>query len=327
MIRTIEQVLACIVLLSWSTACAQQKKILSPRDSVSIALDTNRISINYGRPSMRGRVIMGGLVPWDAVWRTGANRATHLRTNFDMTLGTVPVTRGTYTLWTIPHRNEWTIIVNKETGQWGTDYHEALDLARFTVPSRSLESPVDTFTISMEQTGTAAGEIALSWEKTKVVIPFQKNVSIRPLSPADSAQTTVGSATVKIVYSQPHRRGRSIWGVVVPYDSVWRTGANNATRLEADRDIAIAGTTIPAGRYTLYSIPHKGDLELIISKVPGGGANYDSTRDLAHVSLAASPVSPEVEPFTISFAPGSGSAVTLQLTWGDRRYSAPVTSP
>jgi hypothetical protein len=322
MIRAIVRLLACAAVLTGTSAYTQQKKIASPRDSVSITLDTNRISINYGRPSMRGRVIMGGLVPWNAVWRTGANEATHLRTNFDMMLGSVPVTRGTYTLWTIPNPKEWTIIINKETGQWGTKYREELDLARLVVPALALGSPVEMFTISMQQTGPEAGEIALEWEKTKVVIPFRKNTAIRPLSPSDSAQTTIGSATVKIVYSQPHRRGRAIWGVVVPYDSVWRTGANNATRLETDHNIMIAGTTIPAGHYTLYSIPHKEALELIISKVPGGGANYDPTMDLARVSLVANPISPEVEAFTISF-----SGTMLQLAWGDRMYSARISSP
>jgi Protein of unknown function (DUF2911) len=327
MTRYLAYLLAFAAILTGTAVPAQQKKLLSPRDSVSITLDTNTVSMNYGRPSMRGRVIMGGLVPWNAVWRTGANEATHLRTNFDMMLGTVPVTRGRYTLWTIPNPDEWTIIVNKETGQWGTKYHEALDLARFTVPVQLLDSAVDMFTISMSQTGPAAGEIALEWEKTRVVIPFQKNDAIRPLSPADSAQTTVGSATVKIVYSQPHKRGRAIWGIVVPFDSVWRTGANSATRLETDHDITIAGTTVPAGKYTLYSIPRKDTLELVVSKVPGGEASYNPTMDLARVSLAASPVSPEIERFTISFAGETGTSVMLQLAWGDRMYSAKVSTP
>ena len=84
------------------TAARGQEPLLSPRDSASLQLDTNVISVDYGRPSMRGRKIMGGLVPWNKVWRTGANKATHVKTNFDLLMGGVPVVRGTFTLWTIP---------------------------------------------------------------------------------------------------------------------------------------------------------------------------------------------------------------------------------
>ncbi len=75
---------------------AQQKPIASPRDSVLLVMGSDSISVNYGRPSMRGRVIMGGLVPWDKVWRTGANQATHVKTNFPMIIGGVPVPKGAF---------------------------------------------------------------------------------------------------------------------------------------------------------------------------------------------------------------------------------------
>ncbi len=172
---------ACSILVLLLTATlalavfAQGGPPLSPRDSVSLALDTNTISINYGRPSMRGRTIMGELVPWAKVWRTGANQATTLRTKFDMTFGGMPVTRGTYTLFTIPAANEWTVIVNKQTGQWGTNYDGRQDLARFKAKVEKLDAPVDTFTIGLRQTGPEAGEMTLSWEKTRVVVPFEKN--------------------------------------------------------------------------------------------------------------------------------------------------------
>ena len=104
----------CAGLLGAAPGARAQRQIPSPRDSVSLTLDTNTISVNYGRPSIRGRKIMGGLVPWNQVWRTGANQATHLKTSFDMTFGGVPVTRGTYTLWTLPSPGGWKVILNKQ---------------------------------------------------------------------------------------------------------------------------------------------------------------------------------------------------------------------
>jgi hypothetical protein len=185
---------------------AEEQQILSPRDSVTLQLDTNRISVDYGRPSMRGRTILGGLVPWNKVWRTGANQATHFRTNFDMVLGGAPIVRGTYTLWTIPSPSGWKIIVNRQTGQWGTQYNPGMDLARIDAKAEQLVSPVDTFTVSLQATGKTSGILSLAWEKTRVIVPFEKNDKIRPLSPKDSAEITLKGKKIKIVYSRPSMR-------------------------------------------------------------------------------------------------------------------------
>ena len=141
-------------------AHAQQRPILSPRDSVFLRFDTSTIGVNYGRPSIRGRIIMGHLVPWNQVWRTGANEATHLATNFDMVMGGVPVPRGRYTLWTLPSPDGWQVIINKQTGQWGTVYNPALDLARFPATVEKLTAAVDTFTIAFQATGASTGTMS-----------------------------------------------------------------------------------------------------------------------------------------------------------------------
>jgi hypothetical protein len=304
---------------------AQERKILSPRDSVMLRLDTNFISVNYGRPSMRGRVIMGGLVPWNEIWRTGANEATHLRTNFDLTMGGVPVTRGRYTLWTIPSKDRWTIIINKQTGQWGTRYDDKQDLARFMVTPEVLPSPVDTFTVTLRPTGATSGVLVLRWEKTGVSIPFEKNDRIRPLSPPDSAEGSLNGKRVFITYSRPYIRGRAIWGTVVPVDSVWRTGANLATSLTTEADLLIGTTTVPRGSYTLYSVPKDHMLLLIVNKKPGGvQPQYDPKEDLARIELKREDVTVPVDPFRIWFDPASGTSVMLRLGWADRMYTTPI---
>lgn len=317
--------LTATILTGLVNVRAQERKILSPRDSVMLALDTNVVSVNYGRPSTRGRVIMGGLVPWNMVWRTGANEATHFRTNFDMTVGGVPVTRGRYTLWTIPSPERWTIIINKQTGQWGTRYDEQQDLARFTVRPEELSSSVDTFTISLNSTGKTSGVLTLRWEKTGVSIPFEKNDRIRPLSPPDSSEVLLGGKKVQIKYSRPSMRGRTIWGMVVPLDSVWRTGANLATSLVNEGDLSIGTVSVPKGSYSLYSILKDQSLLLIISKKPGGTTpQYDPKDDLARIELKREDVTTPVDPFRIWFEPGSGASAKLCLGWADRVYSTAV---
>lgn len=315
------------LLLVAPAADAQQRTILSPRDSVTLSLDTCVIGINYGRPSMRGRKIVGQLVPWNQVWRTGANEATHVKTNFDMMFGGVPVPRGTYTLWTLPSQSGWKVILNKQTGQWGTGYTPSLDLARFDARVEQLPAPVDTFTIVLQSRGKTSGVMTLLWENTSVAVPFEKGDRIRPISPNDSADVALGGKKVSIHYSRPFMRGRVIWGVVVPFDSVWRTGANLATSLVADADLRIGGVTIPRGSYTLYAIPSPSGFTLIVSKKPGGGEPaYERKYDLARISMKAETPSAAIDPFRIWFEPAGHSSATLKIGWGDRAFSAVIAT-
>jgi hypothetical protein len=319
-IRWAAAAVACSVVLT-ADAGAQQRPVLSPRDSVFLSLDTNTISVNYSRPSMRGRKIMGELVPWDKVWRTGANLATHLKTSVDMTLGGVPIPRGTYTLWTLPSMKGWKIIVNKQTGQWGTNYDERQDLARFEAKVENIAAPVDTFTILLQATGKTSGVMKLMWENTLVSAPFEKSDRIRPISPLDSAEVSLKGKKIKAVYSRPFVRGRSIWGVIVPFDSVWRTGANSATLLTTDIDLVVGSSVVPKGTYTLYSLPSPEKLTLIFSKKPGGMPAYDSAMDLTRAEMKQTTPASPVDPFRIWFEPSTKNTVLLRLGWSDRAYS------
>jgi hypothetical protein len=169
-------VAATIALVPFVALDAQdaQPKILSPRDSVVQVVGDARIVIDYGRPSKRRRKeIFGALVPYGAIWRTGANEATHLRTDRDLVIGTLRVPRGTYTLWTIPERSQWTLIVNRETGQWGTEYDSAQDLGRVAMAVAALEEPLEQFTIAIEPTKNGWAVLRMSWDTTQATIPIR----------------------------------------------------------------------------------------------------------------------------------------------------------
>jgi hypothetical protein len=321
-ISRIAALFICGALLAGDGA-GQQRPVLSPRDSVFLSLDTNVISVNYSRPSMRGRKIMGELVPWNKVWRTGANLATHLRTSFDMVMGGVPVPRGTYTLWTLPSPTGWKIILNKQTGQWGTNYDVHQDLARFDARVETITTPVDTFIISLLATGKTSGSIKLMWENTAVSTVFDQNEKIRPISPPDSSETKFRGKKVKIKYSRPFMRGREIWGVVVPYDSIWRTGANLTTTLTTDADLRIGQANIPAGAYTVYALPTEKKFTLIISKKPAGFPAYDPAMDAARIDLVMTKAAAPVDPFRIWFD-ATKKGTMLRFGWAERVYSIPV---
>jgi len=144
---------------------------LSPPDSLRASVGGAALSVRYSRPSTRGRVIFGNVVPWNHVWRTGANQATVLETSGDLTVAGTTVPAGKYSLWTIPSPGGWKLIVNKNTGQWGTDYDAQYDLARLEMKVESLPQPVEQFTIAIEPKGKR-GVLKLEWEKTRASIPF-----------------------------------------------------------------------------------------------------------------------------------------------------------
>ncbi len=146
---------------------------LSPPDSVRASVAGASIAVRYSRPSMRGRVIFGNVVPWNQVWRTGANQATVFETSADLVIAGAPVPAGKYSLWTLPSPGGWKLIVNRNTGQWGTDYDAQYDLARLDMKVEPLRQPVEQFTIAIEPSGKR-GVLKLEWERTRVSVPVTR---------------------------------------------------------------------------------------------------------------------------------------------------------
>jgi hypothetical protein len=145
-------------------------------------------------------------------------------------------------------------------------------------------------------------------------------------SPNVIAKGAIGGQAVVVSYGSPRRRGRTILGAVVPYDKVWRTGANEATVLTFDNDMTIGGAKIPAGAYSLWTIPKRdGTVQLIINRQHGQwGTNYDSAQDLVRVPMKASTAPAPQEHFLIDI-PGSGASGELRISWDVFVWSVPVT--
>lgn len=149
-----------------------QRQRASPRDKVSAQVDGASITVDYSRPYAKGRAIFSkdGLVPFGKVWRTGADEATTLTTDATLVFGTVTVPAGTYTLYTVPGQKEWLLVVNRQTGQWGTVYNEAQDLGRVPMTVAKV-APTEQFQISVQDTA-AGGDIQMKWETTQAVASF-----------------------------------------------------------------------------------------------------------------------------------------------------------
>jgi hypothetical protein len=142
------------------------KPLASPAETANVTLAGQTLTITYNAPSMRGRVIMGNVVPYDKVWRTGANPATTLTTPVPLHIGNLLVPAGKYTLYTLPSAGKWMLIVNKETGQWGTVYHPEQDLGRVEMKHHTLAGPQEMMSISFDDIKAASAELHIRWETT-----------------------------------------------------------------------------------------------------------------------------------------------------------------
>jgi hypothetical protein len=149
----------------------------SQHDSATLALDGGVIKVCYGRPTRRGRVIMGQLVPYGAAWRMGADEATAIHVSFPARIAGVNVAPGWYSLYAVPQPNSWRIFVNGDAQRWGTPINEAVrarDVGSGSVQTEHLGTPVDILTITPRVTSTAAATLDVEWENTRVRIPVER---------------------------------------------------------------------------------------------------------------------------------------------------------
>lgn len=148
----------------------------SPVCTISQAVGTSDISITYSRPGAKNRVIFGNIVPYDKMWRTGANKATKISFSEEVTFAGQKLPAGEYSLFTIPSTSEWEVILNNELNLWGTgEYNEADDVLRVKIPSSSNENHVESLTIDLNTFSSSGADLTISWEKTKIIIPINTN--------------------------------------------------------------------------------------------------------------------------------------------------------
>jgi len=165
-----------LLAISFLFALGTEAQIKAPQPSpvgkISQTVGLTDISIEYSRPSMKGRKIFGGLVPYNELWRTGANASTKVTFSENVKIAGQELKKGTYAIFTIPGEKEWTIIVHKNLDHWGTDdYKQEEDVFRVMVKPVGLSAPVETFTMSVDNLKNASCDISMSWEKTSVSIP------------------------------------------------------------------------------------------------------------------------------------------------------------
>src|SRR5437899_1132506 len=172
-----------MVLAVWIAAAAQMggggKQAAKPRPSPPASAqckfsDGKSIKVDYSSPRVKGRKIFGGLVPYDQVWRTGANEATTFVTTANLTAEGKDIPAGNYTIFTVPAQDKWMLIINKHTGEWGIPYkYESEELARVPMYVSATSSPVENFTINLNQSDGSC-TLQMSWENTQASVKISE---------------------------------------------------------------------------------------------------------------------------------------------------------
>jgi len=175
---TVRTTLAALLLpVLTLVACAQQDQSKRPSPAAQAQCkfsDGKTVKTDYSSPRVKGRKIFGGLVPYGEVWRTGANEATTLVTDTNIKVGDKDVPAGSYTLFTVPNADKWTLIISKKTGEWCIPYPgEGDDFVRVDMRASQLPSPLENFTIGFDQTGSTCA-MHIDWEKTRATVDISE---------------------------------------------------------------------------------------------------------------------------------------------------------
>lgn len=172
--KLLKLIFTALFLLSTVVMNAQiSKPSLSPRIITQQQVGMVNVKLDYGQPNRQNRKIFGELIPFDKIWRTGANSSTKISFDKEVQLANNTIPQGTYGLYTIPEQDQWTIIVHKKNDLWGAaGYESSNDLIRFKIPVKRIKDTVETLSIHFENFNTNGGDMVITWENCKIIIPL-----------------------------------------------------------------------------------------------------------------------------------------------------------
>lgn len=182
---------AFVLSLAFSVQAQLKTPAASPHAHIKQTVGLTDVEIDYSRPSVKGREIFGGLVPYGKVWRTGANASTKISFGDDVTLNGESVPAGTYAFYAIPEEDEWTIIISTATDLWGASgYDQSKDLTRFKVKPAKLAEKIETFTIGFDELRNDSASLFLDWDHTRVAVKLEVPTEGKVMSQIEELQDT-----------------------------------------------------------------------------------------------------------------------------------------
>ncbi|MEJ7821883.1 MAG: DUF2911 domain-containing protein [Chitinophagaceae bacterium] len=184
-----KKIFSTFLICTVAAIASAQVKVPAPSPTQTIKQDfgLSAIELIYSRPAMKGRKIFGDLVPWNKVWRTGANNATRLKFTDDVMIGGKALKAGEYALYTVPGDKEWEIIINKGSANWGTNYKQEDDVFRIKAMPMKLTETVENFTMQFANVKPTSTDLHIMWDKTAVAIPITTDIDKRIMAQIDNA--------------------------------------------------------------------------------------------------------------------------------------------
>lgn len=310
--------LATVLLFPQSASAQLKLPRISPNAEVTQTVGPTTITVDYSRPGVKGRVIWGKLVPYDQVWRAGANDATTITFSTDVTVDGKKLAAGSYSFFILPTTGEWTFIFNSEPKQWGAfSYNKDKDVLRVSVKPDQASSQ-EWLSYNFEDIQPGSCRFVMRWEKVVAGVTIETPPPPKDarLSPAASVKQTLGITDVTVKYSRPGVKGRAIWGKLVPYNEVWRAGANEATTVNFTDDVLINGNKLAAGTYGFFILPTEKDWTFIFNGEPNqwGAFKYNKDKDVLRVTVTPEATAQQ-EWMEYSIDPVKSNLGSLSLSW------------
>ncbi|HXQ80037.1 MAG TPA: DUF2911 domain-containing protein [Opitutaceae bacterium] len=332
--RHLRLALALITAAAALPLSAQQNR-KSPHETISTVIGDRatgyRVTIVYGRPYTKDpktgepRKIWGGLVPWGEAYRLGADEATLLITEQPVVMQGLTIPAGAHTLYMVPSETGPSkLAVSAVVGAWGDPVDETHDLGRVDLKKDTLDKPVDQLTMAVEKDTAGGGVLKIMWESTQFTASFKApapHLDVPAASPTATLKQRVGLTDIEVVYSRPSMRGREVFGGLVPFGEVWRTGANNATRITFSTPVKVQGARVDAGTYELFTIPGREEWTVILQKASKqwGAYAYDQKNDVVRVTAKPVELPISFETFVIGINDLRDDSATLSLFWDKTR--------
>lgn len=304
-----------------------------------------KVKVLYSRPKKKDRVIFGELVPYGKEWRLGANEATEVTFFQHAEIGGQFIGRGSYTLFADVYPNQWIIKVSSERFIAGNNNRDASkDLVAVAVPVNILPDSRESFTIGFQEVDEDHCNMIFEWDQVQVALPISFNpafLSGDDASPMDLVQYPANSRIrnfvkeeefeasapkVRVVYSRPQKKGRTIFGDLVKYGENWRIGANETTEITFFDGVKIGGKEIRSGRYGMFAKVNEDNWEVVIhSNIPSWGvANHDDEKNVASVTVPVQKTGETVEALSMLFEKKTDKEIHLIIAWDNTKVAVPI---
>ena len=305
-----------------------------------------QIKVLYCRPNKKGRVIFGELVPWGQDWRLGANEATEVTFYQSVEIGRTFVPAGTYTMFAQVYPDQWIIKISKERFIGGAANRDITqDIVAVSVPTMSVPDVRESFVIGFQKVDDSHVDMIFEWDQTRAALPINLNppsLDGDNVSPMDLVQypnmsrlrnfveedeLEANEPQVRVVYSRPTMKGRTIFGELLEYGKMWRVGANETTEITFFEDVTIAGTEIEAGRYGLFAMVNEGNWEFIIHENPQswGHANHNEEDNVVKVMAKTEKAPSTLEALSMTFVEKGDNQIELVIGWENTMARLPIT--